>query len=139
SLGNLIHEIAAAHPHGGQEEMLADLRQRWRELELPEGWVGLEQWRRAEQMIDKYATYTAARGGTVDTEVDFEVELGRARLKGRVDRVEHTSAGPRIVDLKTGKEPVSSAETERHAQLGSYQVAAQSGVFAHEEETPPGE
>src|SRR5699024_8479936 len=39
----------------------------------------------------------------------------------------------------TGKEPVSSAETERHAQLGSYQVAAQSGVFAHEEETPPGE
>ena len=132
SLGNLIHEIAAEHPRGDEEQMLEQLRQRWPELELPEGWVGLEQWRRAERMIGKYAAYAAAHDGPVDTEVDFEVELGRARLKGRVDRVEHTAAGPRIVDLKTGKQPVSPAETERHAQLGSYQVAAQNGVFAQE-------
>lgn len=130
SLGNLIHEIAAEHPHGTRSELVDDLSRRWHELELPAGWVGLEEWRRAEQMLAKYAQYAAAHPDRAETEVDFEVELGRARLKGRVDRVEHTSAGTRIVDLKTGKTPVSYADTEHHPQLGSYQVAADSGAFA---------
>lgn len=129
SLGNLIHEIAAEHPRGGRAELLAALGQRWHELELAEGWVGLDQWRRAESMLGKYAEYVAAHDGLVETEVPFEVELGRARLKGRVDRVEHTGTGARIVDLKTGKQPVSPQDIDRHPQLGSYQVAARSGAF----------
>src|SRR5699024_4506731 len=39
SLGNLIHEIAAAHPHGSREQLHAELDARWHELDLPEGWV----------------------------------------------------------------------------------------------------
>src|SRR5699024_6046816 len=122
SLGNLIHEIAAGHPHGTRQQLHADLDARWHELDLPDGWVGAVQRRRAEEMVDKLASYLAAHPGPVATEVPFEVDLGRAVLRGRVDRVELTSDGVRIVDLKTGTTPVSTADATRHPQLGSYQV-----------------
>lgn len=130
SLGNLIHEIAAARPHGSREELVADLDARWHELDLPDGWVGAVQRRRAEEMMDKLARYLAAHPGPVATEVEFGVDLGRAVLRGRVDRVELTSAGVRIVDLKTGSTAVSTSEAEHHPQLGAYQVAVEEGGFA---------
>jgi len=130
SLGNLIHEIAANHPHGSRQQLRADLDARWHELDLPAGWVGAVQRRRAEEMVDKLADYLVAHPGPVATEVPFEVDLGRAVLRGRVDRVELTSDGVRVVDLKTGTTPVSTADAARHPQLGSYQVAAERGGFA---------
>ena len=130
SLGNLIHEIAAAYPHGSRDQLHAELDARWHELDLPEGWVARVQRRRAEEMADKLADYLAAHPGPVATEVAFQVDLGRAVLRGQVDRVELTDAGVRIVDLKTGSTPVSAADATRHPQLGSYQVAADRGGFA---------
>lgn len=140
SLGNLIHEIAAAHPHGTSAELRTELDARWHELDLPEGWVGSVQRRRAEEMTDKLADYLAAHPGPVVTEVPFEVDLGRAVLRGQVDRVELTGAGVRVVDLKTGSTAVTAADATRHPQLGSYQVAADRGGFAEAfgEQVPPG-
>lgn len=140
SLGNLIHEIAATHPHGTHAQLRAELEARWHELDLPEGWVGQVQRRRAEEMTDKLADYLAAHPGPVATEVPFEVDLGMAVLRGQVDRVELTGAGVRIVDLKTGSTAATAAETARHPQLGSYQVAADRGGFADAfgEELPTG-
>jgi RecB family exonuclease len=54
----------------------------------------------------------------------------RVRLKGRVDRLETDGDGrPVIVDLKTGKTPVSAADAELHPQLAAYQLAVLLGAF----------
>lgn len=82
-------------------------------------------------MIGLLAGYTAGIApGSVETEVDFEVAIGRADLKGRVDRLERTAAGGvRIVDLKTGKTPIPTADAAAHAQLAAYQAAVAAGGF----------
>ncbi|TDE97507.1 ATP-dependent helicase [Occultella glacieicola] len=129
SLGNLVHEIAAAAPHGTEAELLAELDARWHELDLGDGWVGRRDRGRAEEMVRKLAGYQAAHPGPVETEVEFAADLGRVALRGRVDRVEHTDAGVRIVDLKTGSTAISAADAARNPQLGSYQVAVEQGAF----------
>lgn len=131
AVGNLVHEIAAAHPHGTAEELHAALEQRWGELGLDEDtWVGRRLRARAETMIDKLADYLASVPGEVDVERSFEVTAGRARLTGRMDRVEHLGDGRvRVVDLKTGKGDVSRDEAGRHPQLAAYQVAVDAGAW----------
>ncbi len=143
SLGTLIHEIAADHPHGTVEELHAALDERWAALGLGEGWVARQTRARAEAMLDRYAAYTAGVPGEVDVETTLRAEVGRADIKGRVDRVERlgqasgeaadasaTGAGPdlvRVVDLKTAASAVPQAEADTHAQLATYQVAIDAG------------
>jgi RecB family exonuclease len=59
--------------------------------------------------------------------------VGRARLGGRVDRIERDESGRAVVvDLKTGSasSKPSAAEIERHGQLATYQLAVEHGGFA---------
>lgn len=52
------------------------------------------------------------------------------RIRGRVDRVEQDREGrPVVVDLKTGRTPISVDAATRHAQLAVYQLAAALGAF----------
>ncbi|WP_127130475.1 ATP-dependent DNA helicase [Georgenia sp. SYP-B2076] len=130
SVGSLVHEIAAEHPHGSAEQMRAALEARWPELGLGDGWVGRRQRQLAEGMVDRLAAYVAAVPGEVDVEREFTADVGRAHLTGRMDRVEHLGDGRvRVVDLKTSANPVSAAKAEEHAQLGAYQVAVDNGAF----------
>jgi len=130
SVGSLIHEIAAEHPHGTLEELTAALDERWAELGMGEGWVGRRRRALAEQMIERLASYLASVPGEVDVERDFAVEVGRARLTGRMDRVEHLDDGRvRVVDLKTSASPVSKGKAEEHPQLGTYQLAVDAGAW----------
>lgn len=130
AVGNLVHEIAAEHPHGTHEELRQALDARWPELGAGEGWVGRRRREQADAMIERLADYIASVPGEVDVERAFSVAVGRARLIGRMDRVEHLDDGSvRVVDLKTSKNPVSAADGRRHPQLGSYQVAVESGAW----------
>ncbi len=142
SLGNLVHEIAAEHPHGTLEELRAALDDRWSSLGLGDGWVGRRSRAEAERMIERLAHYVAGVPGEVDVERTFQADVGRARLDGRIDRIERlgpAAAGPagdddgpppelvRVVDLKTSKNPVSEEEARSNAQLATYQVAVEAG------------
>lgn len=130
NLGILIHDIAAAHPHGTETELLAALAGRWDELDLGAGWFARNERTRAEQMIRRLASYIQGRPGSVRVEVDFAADLGEVQLRGRVDRVEEGPDGAlHIVDLKTSKTAVAKAEAEQNPQLGSYQAAAVDGAF----------
>ena len=61
----------------------------------------------------------------------MQVELGRAVLRGRVDRLERDPDGAlRVVDLKTGSSKPAAGDVGRHRQLGAYQVAVEHGAFA---------
>lgn len=139
SLGTLVHALAAELPTGTQAELAAALEERWSTLDLPPGWVGTQQRRRADSMIRHLAAYLRDAGEVVAVERRFTVALGDegaggVTLHGSVDRLERV-AGPegetrlRVVDLKTGKNAVSRDEAARHAQLGAYQLAVDAGAF----------
>jgi RecB family exonuclease len=52
------------------------------------------------------------------------------RVRGRVDRLERDADGRLVVvDLKTGKNPVTKAEARRHAQLAMYQLVVAAGLM----------
>ena len=94
-------------------------------------------------MIETFLEWRANTRGEL-TEVGVEVDVDGAldatrwcgvRLRGRVDRIERDAAGRLvIVDVKTGKTPVSKDDAQRHAQLAAYQLAVAEGLVAHGDE-----
>jgi len=135
SIGTLIHDIAADLGDADEATMRAEVDLRWGRLGLPPGWLSRRQQSEAQTMVARLARYfeESAAGGweRIGAELDLQVELGRAVLRGRVDRLErHSDGGLRVVDLKTGSGKPSRGELLRNAQLGAYQVAVEHGAFA---------
>ena len=61
------------------------------------------------------------------------------RVRGRVDRLERDAEGRLVVvDLKTGKSPVSKDDAQRHAQLAMYQLAIAEGLVPDGDEAGGG-
>lgn len=130
SLGTLVHSIAESHPSGSLAELRAELDRRWAELALPDGWPARQLRRRAERMVEKLAAYVAQAGEPLLVEPSFDVTVGRARLRGTIDRVEAAGDGKvRVVDLKTGRRTATKAEGAEHPQLGAYQLAVEAGAL----------
>ena len=134
-VGTLIHEIAHDLGDAGEEAFLAELDRRWADLGMPPGWVTAQKLERARRMVHWLAEYHAraesAGWRPVATEADFAVRLGRAVLRGSVDRLEADEEGRlRVIDYKTGSSAPTAAEVEAHPQLGAYQVAVEEGGFA---------
>ncbi|WP_370459447.1 PD-(D/E)XK nuclease family protein [Isoptericola sp. BMS4] len=135
TLGTLVHEIAETYPQGSLTQLRAELDRRWPELALPDGWPARQLRRRAEQMVERLAAYTATARRPVLVEPDFEVPVGRARLRGKIDRVEEAGDGTvTVADLKTGRAAPSKAKAAEHPQLGAYQLAVAEGAL----DLPPG-
>jgi ATP-dependent exoDNAse (exonuclease V) beta subunit len=134
-LGVLVHELAEQEPDGDETRLAKLLEERFDRLGLGSGWVADAERKRARKMVARLAQYVAAAraGGRrlVATEETVRVKVGRAEVRGMVDRLEQDAEGRLIVvDLKTGKSAPTKAEVERHAQLGVYQVAIEEGGFA---------
>jgi RecB family exonuclease len=135
NIGTLIHDIAAELGDVDEATLLAEVDLRWGRLGLPQGWVSRRQRCEAQAMVVRLARYfqeSAASGWErVGAELDLEVEMGRALVRGRVDRLErHGSGGLRVVDLKTGSGKPTRADLLRNPQLGAYQAAVEHGAFA---------
>ena len=130
SVGNLVHDIARELPAAGHAELAAELDRRWHELGMPDGWPATQTRRRADAMVRRLADYYTEISGEVLVEESFEVQVGRAVLRGSVDRLERSGDdGVRVTDLKTGRGIPSVAEAATNAQLGAYQLAVESGAF----------
>jgi len=135
NIGTLIHDIAADLGDVDEATMRAEVEARWGRLGLADGWLSRRQLSEAQAMVARLARYLeeSATSGweRIGVELDMEVELGRALLRGRVDRLErHSSGGLRVVDLKTGSAKPSKADLLRNSQLGAYQAAVELGAFA---------
>jgi superfamily I DNA/RNA helicase/RecB family exonuclease len=135
NIGSLVHDIAAELGDADEATLVSEVDVRWGRLGLPPGWLSRRQRLEAHAMVARLARYfdESAAGGweRVGVELDLRVELGRAVLRGRVDRLErHDSGGLRVVDLKTGSSRPSRGDLLRNAQLGAYQVAVEHGAFA---------
>jgi RecB family exonuclease len=142
--GSMLHALIA-EPGTTESELLARLDRAWRQLPFDAQWFSANELARYRAMIQ---TFVAWRAHTrrelteVGVEVDAEgvVQLPSAdgpkvRLRGRADRVERDAAGRLVVvDVKTGKTPVSKDDAQRHAQLAMYQLAIAEGLLPHGDE-----
>jgi superfamily I DNA/RNA helicase/RecB family exonuclease len=136
NLGTLIHDIA--HDLGDDvdaETLIAEVERRWGRLGLTPGWATDRQREQAHLMAYRLAAYFADpnRPEKVDSEVPLRVDVGRATISGRVDRLEREPDGAlRVVDYKTGSSKPKADEVATHPQLGTYQLAVEHGAFGRE-------
>jgi superfamily I DNA/RNA helicase/RecB family exonuclease len=142
-IGTLVHALAQQVADEGvpSDQIAVQLQERLagaiKRVDLGSGWFAVRQRERAGEMVRKLAEWLRTNTNVfVAAEQNFEVTIGRAVLKGQVDRLEQDAEGRLfVVDLKTGKHAPTKAELDTHAQLGSYQVAVEVGAF---DEVAPG-
>lgn len=139
TVGSLVHALIA-EPGRSESELLADLERAWRHLPFESRWYADNELVRHRAMVEAFLAWRAQTRGQL-TEVGVEVEVdgvladGEVRLRGRVDRIERDAAGRLvIVDVKTGKTPVTKDDAQRHAQLAAYQLAVAEGLVDHGDE-----
>lgn len=146
-LGSAIHAFAALmeeDPTLTQEDLVAKLRESWKLIDPNTGWVSTAQLTRAVSMIEKFVAYHTAsleERTIVGVEAEFEVTVGRAKIRGSVDRLEVTTDGQLfIVDFKTGANAITKNEAITNLQMQAYQLAVLEGGFAelHESRTSAG-
>lgn len=139
TIGTLLHALIA-EPGKGETQLLAELERAWAHLPFEAKWHSANELVRHRAVIQAFVEWRAQTRGEL-TEVGVEVDVdgmlpaadgdGRqVRLRGRVDRIERDAAGRVvIVDVKTGKSPVSKDDAQQHAQLAMYQLAVAEGLL----------
>jgi superfamily I DNA/RNA helicase/RecB family exonuclease len=139
TVGSAVHAVAqqvaeGLPPADAPAVLAAELDQ----LDLGPGWSDQRQRVSAQEMLDKFLRWHAANGRELlAAEADFDVTVGRVRIKGQVDRLERDREGRLVVvDLKTGK--TAAKNTEEHGQLAAYQVAIAAGGFGDHGRVPGG-
>jgi superfamily I DNA/RNA helicase/RecB family exonuclease len=139
--GSVLHALIA-QPAKTESELLAELDRVWKHLPFDSPWYSANELARHRAMIQAFVRWRAqTRRELIEVGVEVGVEgaietPGGApvRLRGRIDRVERDGAGRLVVvDMKTGKTPVSKDDAQRHAQLAAYQLAVAEGLL------PPGD
>ena len=136
-LGSLIHELVS-NPGVTEGQMLAELERVWAELPFESQWHSVNELERHRAMVSTFVQWRAQTRHELTeagSEVDVDGVLSSGdggpgvRVRGRVDRLERDAEGRLVVvDLKTGKSPVSKDDGQRHAQLAMYQLAIAEGL-----------
>jgi RecB family exonuclease len=109
-----------------ESELLEQLRQGLADAGIPDRYqyeLYLRQGR--EQLQQFFEVARTTQPDVLQTEHMFELQVGGAKLRGRIDRVDRIGSGSiAIVDYKTGK-PKSQEEADKSLQLSLYALAAQ--------------
>ncbi|MGH3623224.1 MAG: PD-(D/E)XK nuclease family protein, partial [Sciscionella sp.] len=147
--GRLVHALAQAAAAGADAAELAEaLRQAWQTVDAGAPWFSRIEAQRLSDMLERFRRWLAASRAEL-TQVGVERELSvelpaeeggpRIRVRGRVDRLEVDVDGqPVVVDLKTGRTPVSKNDAAVHPQLALYQLAVAFGAFGELAAKPGG-
>jgi superfamily I DNA/RNA helicase/RecB family exonuclease len=139
TIGSVLHALIA-EPGKSEAQLLEDLHRTWEHLPFDARWHSANELARHRAMVQAFVEWraqTRAELSEVGVEVDVDGVLqtprddgGEVRLQGRVDRLERDGAGRLvIVDVKTGKTPVSKDDAQQHAQLAMYQLAVAEGIL----------
>jgi len=143
SLGTIVHDVADDVARGElepePEAVLERVLGRWSELEFESDWLEDKERARARAIAERLARYQRELvdhgGGTIASETRLRLEIGRAILRGRIDRVERVIEDGEtravVVDFKTGKESrnQTARQLEENAQLAAYQLALAAGAI----------
>ncbi|WP_330264573.1 UvrD-helicase domain-containing protein [Streptomyces griseorubiginosus] len=138
--GNVVHvladEVASGHTPADLDVLMERLDSVWNALAFDAPWKSAQEKENARVALERFLKWHVMdrTGRTpVASEHGFDVTLEagevEVRIRGQMDRVEADGEGRAyVVDFKTGKQPVSSAEVERHPQLAVYQLAVREGA-----------
>jgi superfamily I DNA/RNA helicase/RecB family exonuclease len=139
TVGSAVHAVAQKVAEGlPAAQARAALVEELDALDLGPGWADQRQRIAARDMLERFLGWHAAnRREVLAAEADFDVSVGRARIRGQVDRLERDGAGRLVVvDLKTGR--TQAKEIDTHGQLAAYQVAVAAGAFGDHGSAPGG-
>ena len=140
TLGSLVHALIA-QPGASEAAMIADLERVWADLPFDPPWFAANELERHRAMLSAFVAWRSATREEL-TEVGTEIDLvgqvtDGVAVRGRIDRLERDAQGRLVVvDVKTGKTPVTKDDAQNHAQLGLYQLAVSAGLV--EDEAEPG-
>ena len=130
-LGSVIHEFArikVEEPGITDEQLQTKLIESWPLIDDSQGWISHESLARAKKMLERFSIFhtksLADNNRTVAAvEKSFEITVGRALIKGSVDRIEVDSDGKHfIIDFKTGKKEITGEDAKTNLQLACYQL-----------------
>ncbi|WP_304107289.1 ATP-dependent DNA helicase [Mycolicibacterium bacteremicum] len=138
AVGTLVHALVA-DPGKTESQLLAELENIWSALPYESQWYADNELARHGAMLSTFVQWrelTRRQYTEVGTEVEVEGMVAPGvRVRGRIDRLERDNADRLvIVDVKTGKSPVTKDDAQRHAQLAMYQLAVAEGVLGDGEE-----
>ncbi len=147
TIGSLLHALIS-EPGKSESQMAIELEKLWDSLPFESRWYAANELDRHRAMLATFAQWRAQSRHeltevSTETDVDGVVaqgdgDIAGARVRGRLDRLERDGAGRLVVvDIKTGKSPVSKDDAQRHAQLAMYQLAVAEGLLPHGD-TPGG-
>ncbi len=147
--GNLVHTLVQALAGQVTEDQVKTaLVKAWKKIDPTardgENWYSRAELRRTETMVDTFLAWlrnTRDELTNIGVEVPIDCVLPArtpgelpVRISGRMDRLERDAQGRFvIVDVKTGKTPITKQAAQEHAQLATYQVAAAAGALGEGE------
>ena len=130
-LGSVIHEFARLkvdEPGITDEALQSKLIDSWPLIDDSQGWISHAALARAKKMLERFSLFhtksLADNNRTVaGVEKSFEITVGRALIRGNVDRIEVDSDGKHyIIDFKTGKKEITGDKAKTNLQLACYQL-----------------
>ena len=126
-LGSVIHEFARLkvdEPATTDLQLTEKLIEAWPLIDDSQGWISTAALGRAKKMLERFAQYhRESTREVVGAELNFTIQVGRATIRGNVDRVEVDADGKfYIIDFKTGKNVISKADAQENLQLACYQL-----------------
>ena len=130
-LGSVIHEFARLkvdEPGITDEALQSKLIDSWPLIDDSQGWISHAALARAKKMLERFSLFhtksLSDNNRTVaGVEKSFEITVGRALIRGNVDRIEVDSDGKHyIIDFKTGKKEISGDDAKTNLQLACYQL-----------------
>jgi RecB family exonuclease len=138
SVGSAVHAVAQQVAEGLPPQDAPAALDAELDTVLGTAWFDRRQREEARAKLDRFLAWHAAdTRELIGAELEFDVTVGRARLRGNVDRLERDVEGRLVVvDLKTGSKDAD--EVEEHGQLAAYQVAIASGAFPEHGTVPGG-
>lgn len=127
-LGSAIHEFARIKvddPTITDLELIEKLQSAWSLIDPTDGWISSTSLKRAVKMLERFARYhSATKREVVGAEMNFTIKVGRAEIRGNVDRIEVDAAGNHyVIDFKTGKTVINKERAKENLQLACYQLA----------------